>query len=58
MQSLARSALADVRSTVNNYRELSLTGELARAANTLLSANVRADLPLTVDGVDFELREL
>ena len=58
VQSLARSALADVRSTVNNYRELSLTGELARAANTLLSANVRADLPLTVDGVDPELREL
>lgn len=58
VQSLARSALADVRSTVNNYRELSLTGELARAANTLLSANVRADLPPTVDGVDPELREL
>ena len=58
VQSLARSALADVRSAVNSYRELSLTGELARAANVLTSAGIRADLPLTVEAVDPELREL
>ena len=58
VQSLARSALADVRSTVNSYRELSLAGELARATSVLTSAGVRADLPLTVEVVDPELREL
>ena len=58
VQSLARSALADVRATVNSYRELSLAGELARATNVLSSAGVRADLPLTVEIVDPELREL
>ena len=58
VQSLARSALADVRATVNSYRELSLAGELARATNVLTSAGVRTDLPLTVDAVDPELREL
>ena len=40
VQSLARSALADVRATVNSYRELSLAGELARATNVLTSAGV------------------
>ena len=58
VQSLARSALADVRSTVNSYRELSLAGELARATGVLTSAGIRADLPLTVEAVDPELREL
>ena len=58
VQSLARSALADVRATVNSYRELSLTGELARATSVLTSAGIRADLPLTVEAVDPELREL
>ena len=58
VQSLARSALADVRATVNSYRELSLAGELARATNVLTSAGIRADLPLTVEVVDPDLREL
>ena len=58
VQSLARSALADVRATVNSYRELSLAGELARATNVLTSAGIRADFPLTVEVVDPELREL
>ena len=58
VQSLARSALADVRATVNSYRELSLAGEPARATSVLTSAGVRADLPLTVEIVDPELREL
>lgn len=47
-----------MRATVNSYRELSLAGELARATNVLTSAGVRADLPLTVEIVDPELREL
>ena len=47
-----------MRATVNSYRALSLAGELARATNVLTSAGVRTDLPLTVDAVDPELREL
>ena len=47
-----------MRATVNSYRELSLAGELARATNVLTSAGIRADLPLTVEIVDPELREL
>ena len=58
VQSLARTALADVRATVNNYRELSLAGELARAATTLDAAGVRAHLPVTTDVVSPELQEL
>lgn len=55
---LARSALADVRATVNGYREISLTGELVRARQALTDAGVRAELPSAVDDVDPELREL
>ncbi|GAA1390998.1 sensor histidine kinase [Luteococcus peritonei] len=58
VQSLSRSALADVRATVNNYREMSLAGEIARAAKTLGSAGVKAELPTSVDQVELDLREL
>ena len=58
VQSMARAALADVRATVNSYRRLSLPGELARAADVLASAGVRADLPTAVDAAAPELREL
>lgn len=58
VQSLSRSALADVRATVNNYRELSLAAELARASTTLAAAGVKAELPATIDVVPPELREL
>ena len=56
--SLARSSLADVRATVNGYREISLPGELVRARQALSDAGVRAELPSAVDDVDPELREL
>ena len=58
LQGLARSALADVRATVHNYREMSLSAELVRARQALTDASIRAELPGTVDDVNPELREL
>jgi two-component system sensor histidine kinase DesK len=58
VESLARAALADVRAAVAGYRELSLAGELVSARAALQAAEVRADLPTTVDEVPEENREL
>ncbi|WP_240687291.1 sensor histidine kinase [Amycolatopsis suaedae] len=56
VESLARGALADVRATVTDYREVSLAAELAGAREALRAADIRADLPHAVDDVDAELR--
>jgi two-component system sensor histidine kinase DesK len=53
---LARQALADLRSAVSSYRELSLGGELASARTALAAANIEAHVPLDADTVDPELR--
>ena len=58
VESLARAALADVRAAVAGYRELSLAGELVSARAALKAADIRADLPTTVDDVPEEYREL
>ncbi|WP_130444883.1 sensor histidine kinase [Kribbella rubisoli] len=58
VESLARAALADVRAAVAGYRELSLAGELVSARTALQAAEVKADLPTTVDEVPEENREL
>ncbi|MEV6269099.1 sensor histidine kinase [Kribbella sp. NPDC051936] len=58
VESLARAALADVRAAVAGYRELSLAGELVSARAALQAAEIRADLPTTVDEVPEENREL
>ena len=58
VESLARSALADVRAAVAGYRELSLAGELVSARAALKAAEIKADLPTTVDEVPEENREL
>ncbi len=58
VESLARAALADVRAAVAGYRELSLAGELVSARAALKAAEIRADLPTTVDEVPVENREL
>ncbi|MFN8191981.1 MAG: histidine kinase [Nocardioidaceae bacterium] len=58
VERLGRDALADVRRAVGGYRELSLAGELARARNALDSAGIRADLPVALEEVPGELREL
>jgi two-component system sensor histidine kinase DesK len=58
VESLARAALADVRAAVAGYRELSLAGELVSARSALQAAQIKADLPTTVDEVPEENREL
>ena len=51
VERLAREALADVRSTVGAYREVTLATELAGARAALDAAGIEADLPTSVDGV-------
>lgn len=58
LEQLSRSALADVRTTVSGYREMSLSGEIARARTALADAGVRAQVPSSVDAVSPDLREL
>ena len=58
VESLARAALADVRAAVAGYRELSLAGELVSARAALQAAEIKADLPTTIDEVPEENREL
>ncbi|MGW6276653.1 sensor histidine kinase [Kribbella sp. NPDC055071] len=58
VESLARAALADVRAAVAGYRELSLAGELVAAKTALKAAEIKPDLPTTVDEVPEENREL
>ncbi|WP_219105658.1 sensor histidine kinase [Austwickia sp. TVS 96-490-7B] len=55
---LARAALSDVRATVNNYREVSLSAELVQARKALTDAGIRARLPGVVDDVHPDLRDL
>ncbi len=58
LERLSRDALADVRRTVEGYREITLPGELARARAALAAAEIEADLPNTTDDVPGERREL
>jgi two-component system sensor histidine kinase DesK len=58
VESLARAALADVRAAVAGYRELSLAGELVSAKAALQAAEIKPDLPTTVDEVPEQNREL
>jgi two-component system sensor histidine kinase DesK len=58
VESLARAALADVRAAVAGYRELSLAGELVSARAALQAAEIKPDLPTTMDEVPEENREL
>jgi two-component system, NarL family, sensor histidine kinase DesK len=58
VERLAREALADVRSTVGNYREVSLVAELASARSALQAAGIEPDLPTAVEEVPGRLREV
>ncbi|MBB6567362.1 sensor histidine kinase [Kribbella sandramycini] len=58
VESLARAALADVRAAVAGYRELSLAGELVAARAALQAAEIKAELPTTMDEVPEANREL
>jgi two-component system sensor histidine kinase DesK len=51
VESLTRSALSDVRATVSEYREVSLSAELVGARAALRAAEIDADLPNAVDNV-------
>jgi two-component system sensor histidine kinase DesK len=51
VEGLSRSALADVRATVSEYREVSLSAELVGARAALRAAEIDADLPHAVDNV-------
>jgi two-component system, NarL family, sensor histidine kinase DesK len=58
VETLARQTLAEVRAAVANYRDVTLTGELAAGRELLRAAGVAADLPHAVDVVDPDHQEL
>jgi two-component system sensor histidine kinase DesK len=58
LESLARDALADVRSTAMGVRGISLPGEIAAAREALAAANVEASLPGAADEIPSRNREL
>lgn len=58
LQRLSRDALADVRSTAQGIRGISLPGEIASARMALESAGIEPDLPTVADDVPSRWREL
>jgi two-component system sensor histidine kinase DesK len=54
---LSRQALAEIRATVNGYRQPSLAAEIAGVHEALRAADITAVLPQAVDDVAQELRE-
>jgi two-component system, NarL family, sensor histidine kinase DesK len=58
VEELCRQALADVRSAVSGYRDVTLAGELARGRELLRASGIAADLPTATDVVDPEHQEL
>ena len=57
VETLSRTALGEVRSTVSGYRKASLAAELVGARVALQAAEIAADLPHAVDNVPAELQE-
>ena len=51
VEGLSRSALSDVRATVSEYRQVSLSAELVGARAALRAAEIDFDLPQAVDNV-------
>lgn len=58
VERLSRAALADVRSTTQGLRGVSLAGEVAAAREALESAGIDGSLPTTTDEVPSQWREL
>jgi len=58
VEELCRQALADVRTAVSGYRDVTLAGELARGRELLRASGIAADLPTATDVVDPEHQEL
>ncbi|HTZ30630.1 MAG TPA: sensor histidine kinase [Streptosporangiaceae bacterium] len=52
VEELCRQALADVRSAVSGYHDVTLAGELARGRELLRASGIAADLPTATDVVD------
>jgi two-component system sensor histidine kinase DesK len=57
LETMARTALAEMRATISDYRTLSLDSELAGARIALRAAGVRAELPAATEAVRADLRE-
>jgi two-component system, NarL family, sensor histidine kinase DesK len=51
IERLAREALADVRTAVGGYRDVTLAGELVHARTALSAAGIDAELPEPVSGL-------
>lgn len=58
VEALARRSLADVRAAVANYRDVTLTTDLAIGRELLRAAGITADLPGAVEVVDSTHQEL
>jgi two-component system sensor histidine kinase DesK len=58
VEQLARQALADTRSAVAGFRDVTLASELANARSALGAAGIDADLPVAIDEVPAARREL
>ncbi len=58
VEELCRQALADVRSAVSGYRDVTLAGELAHGRELLRASGIAADLPTATDIVDPAHQEL
>ncbi|MEC3977193.1 sensor histidine kinase [Amycolatopsis sp. H20-H5] len=56
VEGLSRSALSDIRATVSEYREVSLSAELAGARAALRAMEIDADLPHAIDNVRPDLQ--
>ena len=57
VEALSRSALSDIRATVSEYREVSLSAEVVGARAALRAAEIDADLPHAVDNVRPDLQQ-
>jgi two-component system sensor histidine kinase DesK len=57
VEGLARSALSDVRTTVSENREVSLSVEIVGARTALRAADIDADLPFAVDNLSPDLQQ-
>jgi len=58
VEELCRRALADVRSAVSGYRDVTLAGELAHGRELLRASGIAAELPTATDIVDPAHQEL
>lgn len=58
LETLAREALNDVRSTVGGLRKVDIAVELSSARSALVAAGIDADLPADADVVPLRNREL